>query len=197
MKLKKTLIATAVAGVLGAGAYAALPAGASSQSAVELQATPAAAVSTATPAAPTTPVCHLEEWPDEATGQPAGLKAGATKGFYLWHNAEGWHLEVTHPSDDHMVFSGYITTNGTLAAQRVDDERNDFVTVGPDHHTVSFVFNNYGGIDGVHFETHCATTLVVHLRINGHEVAPEQVFIGHGSVNPLSVPFTIERDGVH
>jgi hypothetical protein len=37
----------------------------------------------------------------------------------------------------------------------------------------------------------------VRLRINGHEVGPEQVFIGRNKTNPTSVPFTIERSGIH
>jgi hypothetical protein len=31
----------------------------------------------------------------------------------------------------------------------------------------------------------------------GHEAGPEQVFIGRNKTNPTSVPFTIERDGLH
>jgi hypothetical protein len=95
-----------------------------------------------------------------------------------------------------MLFSGYITTNGTLSAERVYDERDNHVKVGPYDHTVAFQFANYGGFDGMDFRTRCSDTLTVHLKINGHEVGPEQVYIGHGKTNPTSLPFTIERDGL-
>ena len=199
MTWKKSVLAAIVTGSMGAALYAALPAGASSRSAAPVTATLTAAAIPAPSAAPApTNSCEFrEEWPDVANGRPASLDRHDLGGFYLWHGDDGWHLVVTHLGDDKMEFSGYITTNGTLAAQRVLDEKDDHVTVGPRDHTVWFRFANYGGFDGMDFQTHCADTLTVHLLINGHEVTSERVFIGRNKVNPTSVPFTIERDGIH
>jgi hypothetical protein len=196
MKLVKPLLAAVAAGALGVGVWATLPAGASSQPAVHLDAT-AAAATAPSPAASSGARCETGEWPDAATGQPAGFQAGATRGYYLWHNAAGWHLEVTHASHEHMVFSGWFSTNGTVAVQRVDDEHNDLVKEGPGDHVVTFALNNYGGVDGVHFETHCADWIQFHLSINGHPAGVEQVYVGHASIHPLAMPFTIDRGGVH
>jgi hypothetical protein len=69
--------------------------------------------------------------------------------------------------------------------------------VGPYDHRIGFALNNYGAIDGVHFATHCADSLVFHLFVNGHPAGLEQVYVGHGSTHPLSMPFTIDRSGVH
>jgi hypothetical protein len=197
MKLARFLAATAVAGVIGVGGYAALPSAGAGQS--SSPAPPAAAQLLSTSAAaPTTPpaACETDEWPDQGTGQPAGVHAGAPLGFFMWHNDAGWHLEVTHATHDHVVFSGWITTNGTLSAQRVDDEHNDIVRVGPHDHTLAFSFNNYGSIDGVHFETSCADRLVVHLFVEGRPATVEQIAVGHDSIHPLAVPFTISRSGM-
>jgi len=207
MTWKTSVLAAIVTGSVGAALYAALPAGAASRSAAPVTATltaaaipapSAAAIPAPSAAAAPTNRCEgREEWPDVANGRPASLDRHDLGGFYLWHGDDGWHLVVTHRGDDRMEFSGYITTDGTLAAQGVLDEKDDHVTVGPRDHTVWFRFANYGGFDGMNFQTHCADTLTVHLLINGHEVTSERVFIGRNKVNPTSVPFTIERDGIH
>jgi hypothetical protein len=192
MKLAKPLLGAVAASVLAVGAWAAVPAGAASRPSVT--AAPAAATAAALPASPGS--CEAEHWPDRATGQPAGLEAGAATGFYLWHNDEGWHLEVTHPTHDHVVFSGWISTNGTIDSQRVDDEHNDIVKLGPAEHRLGFAFNNYGYLDGVHFATHCADRLEFHLFINGRPAGVEQVYVGHDSVHPKAMPFIIDRTDV-
>jgi hypothetical protein len=195
MTWKKTILTTVIAGSMGAGAYLALPAGAAtrpslSPAATAAPAAPTAPATAAPTATPTTPnACEgREEWPDVANGSPAGLDRHDQGGVYLWHGVDGWHLVVTHRGSDRMEFTGYITTNGTIAAQRVYDERDDHVRVGAQDHTAFFRFANFGGFDGMDFETHCADTLTVHLMIDGHEVTPEQVFIGHNKTNPTSVP---------
>jgi hypothetical protein len=198
MKLPKPLLAVAAvvaAGALGVGAWAAIPSGGASRPTVQLNATTAAATSASPTVTPST--CETEQWPAATDGKPAGDVAGGGKGFYLWHDPLGWHLEVTHPTQDHVVFSGWFNTAGTITFQRVDDEHNDVTREGPDGHVMSFVFNNYGAIDGVHFETHCATSLTFHLFIDGTPAGVEQVYVGQGSVHPLENPFTIDRDGVH
>ncbi|MDQ1428382.1 MAG: hypothetical protein QOK39_1858, partial [Acidimicrobiaceae bacterium] len=80
MKLAKPLLGAVAASVLAGGAWAAVPAGAASRPSVT--AAPAAATAAALPASPGS--CEAEHWPDRATGQPAGLEAGAATGFYLW-----------------------------------------------------------------------------------------------------------------
>ena len=197
MKLVRSLAVTAVAGVIGVGGYAALACASAGQGSLLGVSTPAQLLSvSAAVARPAPASCESEEWPDQATGQPAGLHAGAPLGVYLWHNDTGWHLEVTHATDDHVVFSGWISTDGTLSAQRVDDEHNDVVKVGPRDHVLAFTLNNYGAIDGVHWETTCASRLEVHLFVDGRPATVEQVVIGHASIHPRSVPFTVARSGM-
>ena len=83
------------------------------------------------------------------TGRPR-LDPGVT----LWHDANGWHVRVTHNAIHDRVFSGVIHTSGTLTdVHSVRLEKNDYVKVGSGGHTLAFRFNNYGGVDGFDFTT--------------------------------------------
>jgi hypothetical protein len=179
---KRTSLAVTTAGLLGVGAWAGLApaAGATTVPAVTAVASPAAD----------------GMWPAQVNGHPAQLRIGAEIGYYIWHDNGGWHMEVTHPGRYHAVFSGWVTTDGTLRVQRVDDERNDLTRVGPHRHQLSFVFNNYGYLDGVHFETHGAQELTFHLYLDGVPVGAEHVFIGHADMHPTHVPFAIDRTAI-
>jgi hypothetical protein len=72
-------------------------------------------------------------------------------------------------------------------------ERNDDVTVSADKHSLYFRFNNYGGIDGLDFRTHCAPSIRFDLRADGAPVNPAEVIIGGGEDKPGSVPFAVRR----
>jgi hypothetical protein len=136
----------------------------------------------------------LGEWPDFAAGVPKGYEAGAPAGVYLWHNDEGWHLRITHANDHHQVYSGRLVTGGTFVdVTGVKLEGNDHLTVGPDGHTIDFVFNNYGGVDGIDFYTSCAHQIHFGFRGDGHLLTLEEIRIGHDATNPTSNPFVIDR----
>ena len=137
---------------------------------------------------------HDDEWPDWVTGQPAGYQAGADGGVYLWHDATGWNVRVTHKTDDRLYVSGTILTSGVFDnVQGVALERNDHFTVSPDRHAITFRFNNYGHIDGLDFTTHCAPALLLNFGADGHELPANRVVIGHDDTHPDTDPFTIWR----
>ena len=183
IKLKRAAAGLAATGLLTAGAWGGLAGAAQA-------ATPSGSAHAAlAPAADGT-------WPAQVNGTPSQLKAGAPLGYYVWHDNDGWHVEVTHPTHDNVVFSGWISTDGTLSVQRVDDERNDITRVGPGHHEVSFAFNNYGYLDGMHFETHGAQELTFHFYVDGGPLGPNRVFIGRADLHPEHVPFEINRTAI-
>ena len=154
---------------------------------------------TATPAAGPAgaPDCTTRDdgsWPAFATGVPVGFDGGDSAGVYLWHDDGGWHLRVTHKNDAHQVYTGVLTTSGTFfAVEPVKLERSDTFRVGPRDHEIAFRLNNYGGVDGVDFRTHCASQITFQLKVDGHELETFQVHIGHDATNPTSVPFTVQR----
>lgn len=150
-----------------------------------------ASAQTAEPAAESTG-CRYGRWPAEVNGQPAGFGPGAAAGVYLWHTDTGWHLRVTHPGDDKMVFRGTITSASPLrAVQRRTESSDAVVTVG--RTKVGFRFTNYGRVDGIDFRVSCGRGFSVNGTINGQPLTPDQVFIGADGHHPGSVPFRITR----
>ena len=78
---------------------------------------------------------------------------------------------MTHNTLHDRVFSGEIRTTGELVdVHAVRLEKNDYLKVGPDRHTLPFRFNNYGGTDGFDFATHCAPFLGFGFLSDGHVV---------------------------
>ena len=199
MSIKSTVASAVAAAAVFGGVGVAAAAGGSAPrptlTSAPAATTAAAPATSAAPAASPPAECRGDDgsWPAFTNGRPAGFDAGDQAGVYLWHDQDGWHLRVTHLGDGRQVYTGTITTRGTFDAERVADERNDIVRVGPEGHTLYFRFVNYGHIDGVDFTTHCAPALNVNLKGDGQELQTSEVRIGHDDTNPTSVPFVIQR----
>jgi hypothetical protein len=128
-------------------------------------------------------------WPAWADGRPA-----LDPGVRLWHDANGWHVRVTHSSLHDRTFAGVVHTTGALVdVQAVRLEPNDTLKVSSDKHSIAFRFNNYGGIDGFDWKTQNAPALAFGLMSNGKVLAPHFVSIGHASTHPATDPFRIVR----
>ncbi|MEA3215759.1 MAG: hypothetical protein QOJ19_1915 [Acidimicrobiia bacterium] len=187
MKKLKWLVAAGVAGAVlasGSVAFAATTSGS----------TPASSSSTSESAC--LPAGHDDAWPDYVQGRPAGLDSGDLGGTYLWHDVTGWHLRVTHATDDRTVFTGTIRTGGALVdVQAVRLEAGDAVVVGPDRHTLTFRFANYGHIDGVDFRTSCAAGLTFDFERGGTVLPTTRIFVGRAGVHAESDPFRVVRTG--
>jgi hypothetical protein len=137
---------------------------------------------------------HDDPWPAYTQGMPSGIDPNTAAGVYMWHDANGWHIRVTHHTDSLRTFSGQLITNGTFAnVAAVKLEAGDSLATSANHHTISFLFTNYGHIDGLNFVTHCATSIQFAFQTDGHVVPPAKIIIGHGNVHPASDPFTITR----
>jgi hypothetical protein len=112
----------------------------------------------------------------------------------MWHDSNGWHIRVTHHTDSLRTFSGQLITNGTFAnVGAVKLEPADTLATSANHHTISFLFTNYGHIDGLNFVTHCATSIQFAFQSDGRTVPPAKIIIGYGKVHPADDPFTITR----
>lgn len=139
-----------------------------------------------------TAACTAGAWPSAAQGMPA-LHAGSAAGDYLWHDATGWHLRVTHPGTGSAVFSGTIRANKQLHVHGYLLEKGDTFTVSADGLSVSYRFVNHGRLDGLNFTTECATRLGVGGRLNGVSLPVRRIWIGHAGRHPLQNPFVIFR----
>lgn len=152
----------------------------------------AATVLTGTAAAPAQ-AATCGTLPASVQGSP-NLRAGDRGAAYLWHDAHGWQLGVTHHGTSRMVVTGTITASGAIShLTTVRLERGDAVAVSRDGHTLTFRMANVGHLDGVRFTAECSTRMRVALRVDGHVATPAQVHLGQHRVSPTSVPFTVQR----
>ncbi|MGO9873197.1 MAG: hypothetical protein ACLPVY_05305 [Acidimicrobiia bacterium] len=135
-----------------------------------------------------------DAWPSWTDGRPAQVDPDRAAGVYMWHDGTGWHLRVTHQTDTRRTFSGELVTAGRfVGVSSVRLEGNDSRHVSPDHHMITFRFENYGGIDGLNFRTYCAPSIAFTFVSDGDVLAASDVTIGHGGSNPTSDPFSIVR----
>ena len=139
-----------------------------------------------------TTACTGGAWPLSVQGMPV-VHAGSAAGDYLWHDATGWHLRVTHGSTTAFVFSGTIRANRPLHVTGYRLEGGDKFTLSADHLSVTYRFVNHGRLDGLNFTTECATRLAVGGRMNGALLPVRRIWIGHNGRHPLQNPFVILR----
>jgi hypothetical protein len=131
--------------------------------------------------------------PATVQGNP-NVRAGQAGDAYLFHDASGWKLRVTHPGTTRVVVSGTVTaTRGISHVTPAHLEKGDAFSVSGDGHTLSFRMVNVGHLDGLDFTAECSHAMRVNVRVNGHGASTRQVFLGAHRVHPTSVPFTIER----
>ena len=138
---------------------------------------------------------HDDPWPAYTQGMPAGIDPHTAAGVYQWHDSNGWHIRVTHHTDSLRTFSGQLIlpkgTFATVSPMRL--EPSDSYVVSQDKHTATFLFLNYGYIDGLNFTTHCATSIRFAYQSDGKTLPASKIIIGKSSVHPASDPFTISR----
>jgi hypothetical protein len=138
--------------------------------------------------ATTTDTCPGDDvWRGWVEGKPS-----RDPGVRVWHDDSGWHVRVTHNRLHERTFSGEIATYGELVdVQAVRLERGDVLSVGPEKHKIVFRFHNYGGIDGIDFDTSCAPALGFGFLADGHRVPPKYIAIGAAHTHPKHNPFVI------
>jgi hypothetical protein len=154
--------------------------------------TPAMAQSTATTII-TKKGCETGRYSPIVRDRPSGLAPGAAQGAYLWHDENGWHLRVTHPSNELVTFTGVIDSSNHISEVAKALEGKDEVKLQKRRGRVVFDLSNYGGIDGIDFRVGCSNAFTVALKVNGQPIPNTQVFIGASKANPTSVPFRVER----
>lgn len=141
----------------------------------------------------TTTPCATGSLPSSITGRPSGFTAGLPAGYWVWKDRYGWHLRVTHAGDARKVFTGSITSSDPMRSVSSRTESGDRVLRSADRRTVSFVFTNYGGVDGLDFAPGCSQDITLKLAIGGAKADPVTIRLGGTQENPASNPFTISR----
>ena len=87
----------------------------------------------------TVPSCntHDDPWPGWVQGMPTGINPKTAAGVYMWHDANGWHIRVTHHTDSLRTFSGQLIVGGGTFANvtAVKLEAGDTYSVSANKHT--------------------------------------------------------------
>ncbi|MHB8459822.1 MAG: hypothetical protein ACYDAK_12145 [Candidatus Limnocylindrales bacterium] len=149
---------------------------------------------TTTPTTTVTPTtCTDGVWPKTVDGRPARFEAGAAAGDYIWHDATGWHVRVTHPGSATVVFTGRVVSSAPLTAVPVLLEAQDTITVSADRRTITYRLVDHGGIDGFDFTTACARQVGFYGAMADHRLPVGRIWLGDAGRHPLENPFVVRR----
>jgi hypothetical protein len=148
---------------------------------------PAVAADEAPAAAP----CDEGRWPATVQGKPGSFVQGGRAGYYVWHDARGWHLRTTTPQRSPHPFTGTIVSSGDIkVVHQYKDEGRDSVTVNGNRLTFSFV--TYNGVDGIDFKVGCTRSLSFSLKAYNRLVPSTRIWLGRDGT-ARSNPFTVKR----
>jgi len=151
------------------------------------------AAATPTVSTDTTPATCTGHWPGALNGVPTTLKAGAAAGTYLWRGAAGFSVRVTHPGTARRVFTGRIVSDKPLTVQAVRLEGKDYVALSADRKTIAYRFTNFGRIDGLNFQTACASRVQFAFNLDWVRLPRWRVWVGATNAHPLQNPFVVQR----
>ena len=181
-KLTTRSAGVALAGTIGAAGLLALAA-------------PGGIASAATPGPSAAAAkCDAGAWASRIQGDPKNLKAGSHSGDYLYHDTHGMHLRVTQGSHSRTVYTGVVSSSAAMRIDPVKLEKGDSLKLSADHESFTFVFSNYGHLDGVNFHTDCASSITVsHLNKGSKTLPKDEVYLGAKKAHPSNIPFTVHR----
>lgn len=141
----------------------------------------------------TTAVCTDGHWPASVQGRPTILHSGGPAGDYIWHDAAGWHLRVTHATRIRRVFTGRIVASAPMAVTPFRTEAGDTIGLSADKLTITYRFINYGHVDGLDFRTACAHRVSFSGSMSGTRLPTSRIWIGYRNRHPLENPFVVIR----
>ena len=145
------------------------------------------------PTVAATAACPDTHWPVSVQGRPIKLHAGARGGDYIWHDAKGWHLRVTHAGTKKLVFTGRIVSSAPMTVTPFRLENADGITLSADKLTLTYRFRNYGRLDGFDLKTDCAQRLAISGSMAGRKLPTNRILLGRHGRHPLQNRFVIVK----
>lgn len=168
--------------------------------AVALTAGAAPVASARVPAAEeaSTTSCAAGHVPSSVNGMTGRvLRATRAGDVWIWHNRNGWHLRARHHGKAKVTFTGTIKANDGKAldvrAFHLEKKHGDVFSVSADTTTVTYLFNNYGGYDGLDINAHCSGSLTFTLSASAALMNPDRIHLGKRRTEAFTNPLTIER----
>lgn len=138
---------------------------------------------------------HVPGAVQNQSGRP--LRATRAGDAWIWHNRNGWHLRVRHKGSAKFTFTGTITSNDgkpiDVRAYRLEAKHGDTFSVSADKTQVTFLFNNYGALDGLDMNMHCSASVTFALSAAGAVMNPDRIHLGKARIAAFTSPVTIDR----
>ncbi len=154
---------------------------------------PAAAVQQSDP--------KLEDKPLDPRGRPDEEFVKVPQRYYVWHDAEGWHLRTAAQANALRKFHGTITLKrGTFNKLReIGLERKgkyaDVSRVSADRTRIEFTIHTSSSFDGYDFTIKGDPDARVEFELHrGGRNFPKEIFIGGEGQHPQGVKFEFPGD---
>jgi len=133
-------------------------------------------------------------WPERLEGRPTQLDSGDPRAYYIWtDDGDTFHLSTTTATEPHD-FRAIIRTDGNI--ENVDQTRledADRYEIRDGGHVLVVDFHTNGYIDNIRWDVKGGTLTHFNLNIDGHDIDPDHVFLGHDNQNPDRSDFTVRR----
>lgn len=125
---------------------------------------------------------------------PSGFDAGDAAGVRICRGKNGdWRLDTTDPakSGSHE-YTGTLTIDGKFVdVQLIRPESDDSASIDGEG-KLNFDLKTYSGIDGVSFRVgDDAKEVTFNLFVDGQQLAPSHIWIGHKGRHPKADPFKL------
>ena len=142
----------------------------------------------------------------DAGGRPKQFKAGSKAMFGVWFEDGAWHLRSTssnvkdrNDKPVRVIFSGSVrVVGGEVVIQNEEADKGnaksktgDRLTRHKDGKGFDFVFQTFGGVDGIAFKaTGKAESISLKLKVNGDD-DPKYIFVGEKGKHPDKATFVV------
>jgi hypothetical protein len=137
-----------------------------------------------------------------ARGQPADARVGKLTDqpprYYVWHDAQGWHLRSASKEKNFVHFTGSIElTKGEFGQLRPiglesKGKYADRWSVDANRKKLQFDIHTSGSFDGFDFTVAKDQTGEMQCDLNiGGKAMPKRIFVGKDSEHPRELPFSV------
>ena len=133
-------------------------------------------------------------WPNRLDGRPEQFEVGGDSAYYIWTDGDNdFHLATTGPGP-RREFVAVIETNGEITdVDQVKLEGDDNFEIQDGGTRLVVRFETFGHADTIRWRVRDGNRVNFNLRVDGHPIRPNNIYLGHEGYHPLAPVFTIFR----